>query len=518
LFLSLYTALFTIVIILVFVLQDLRHKNLDDERTVATVSKMLAYSMRLPLYSNNHEELQNIATQAIQTFHISKIQILHPDGSVYLEVPPKPIPRIMASNRMPIVLTQTLDPIAAISGDNPPEQLLGFVVASTLGVDRMRELYLAMSYLTFAGVTIWLIGTYFGYQIMRRLTKSFDNLIVAIDDIERGKSETIEIKLQDEAEYIASSINRLSLTLHERERQNKILQHKLVKQMERRAKNAEQTMQAKLAHSDKMASLGMLVGCMGHEINNPNALIRLQVENIKSIVTDAKPILQEFAAEEGTFFLGGMPYPEASNVMFDCIDNIYNQTVRIEQVITELRNYTTADSNNKQMISLDSVLLGTMILIDPEIRRFNGQFENKVASGNRRTEKQNIKCSVIERRAKIFANQYSLQQVIVNLVLNAIRATKDMGDKARISINIVSHNYTVELIVADNGIGIHPDEIPKLCDPYFSKHMESGGTGLGLFIANQIISDHNATMVFKSELGKGTTVHLKFPAERVKNT
>jgi signal transduction histidine kinase len=267
-----------------------------------------------------------------------------------------------------------------------------------------------------------------------------------------------------------------------------------------------------------MASLGILVGCMGHEINNPNAMIRLQIENIKNISNDAKMLLDESSKEEGPFYLGGMPYPKASAVLFDSIEDVYHQTVRIEQVVSELRSYATADSKRKKMISLDSVILGTMVLLSPEIRRFTGTFENKIVSANRRDNKSAIAYSNDERRSKIHANQYSLQQVLVNLLLNAIRATKDRGREARISLNIVSHSDTVELIVEDNGIGIHSDEISKLCDPYFSKNIDSGGTGLGLFIANQIISDHNATMVFRSELGVGTAVHLKFPAERLRNT
>jgi signal transduction histidine kinase len=83
-----------------------------------------------------------------------------------------------------------------------------------------------------------------------------------------------------------------------------------------------------------------------------------------------------------------------------------------------------------------------------------------------------------------------------------------------VHIEILSHQDTVELIISDNGEGIHPDDLDKLCDPYFSRNLDKGGTGLGLFIANQIIIDHNAAMEFKSEIGTGTSVHLTFPAIR----
>jgi signal transduction histidine kinase len=411
-------------------------------------------------------------------------------------------------------MNQDLDPESSISGAVLPDQQLGIVIASTLGVDRMRELHLGMISISVAGIISWLLSTYLGYVIMRKLTKSFDNLISAIEDIEHGKTETIELELQDEARYIGNSINRLSRTLHERERQNISLQQELTYKMKQRAETAEQIMQAKLIHADKMASLGMLVGCMGHEINNPNAMIRLQVEYIKKIALDAQPLLRSFAQEEGNFFMGGMPFDSAEKMLFESIEGIHSQTFRIERVISELRNFATANPMEKKLIGLDRAVFGTMVLLNPELKRYEGKVLNMIDSGNKRVELPGKIYSGEERRAKIFANQYSLQQVIVNLLLNAIRASVPRKQEGRVSIEIVSYPDTVELVISDNGVGIHPDDLDKLCDPYFSRNLESGGTGLGLFIANQIIEDHDASMEFKSDLGTGTSVHLKFPAIR----
>jgi signal transduction histidine kinase len=168
----------------------------------------------------------------------------------------------------------------------------------------------------------------------------------------------------------------------------------------------------------------------------------------------------------------------------------------------------------KKLIGLDRAIFGTMVLLNPELKRYEGKVLNMIDSGNKRVELPGKIYSGEERRAKIFANQYSLQQVIVNLLLNAIRASVPRKQEGRVSIEIVSHPDTVELVISDNGVGIHPDDLDKLCDPYFSRNLESGGTGLGLFIANQIIEDHDASMEFKSDLGTGTSVHLKFPAIR----
>jgi polar amino acid transport system substrate-binding protein len=72
------------------------------------------------------------------------------------------------------------------------------------------------------------------------------------------------------------------------------------------------------------------------------------------------------------------------------------------------------------------------------------------------------------------------------------------------------HNE-ITISVTDNGAGIAEEDLPHLCDPFFSRYLNHGGTGLGLFISKGILDDHNGTMEFVSELGTGTTVLLRFP-------
>jgi signal transduction histidine kinase len=509
-----YTATITIFFVAIFAYQALHHKKMDDDRTVSAVSKMLAQSMRMSFFSGNKKELQLIAEQTIETFHISKVQVLRPDGALFLEVPSTPITEKMASSRSPITINQDLDPTSAISGAILPDQQIGIVVASTLGSDRKKELNLTIIIISVTGCILWLFSTYSGYLIMRKLTQSFDNLIEAIGDIEQGKDETIEIDLHEDASFIANSINRLSKTLHERERQNLSLQQEITYQMKQRAETAEQIMQAKLIQADKMATLGLLVGSMGHEINNPNAMIRLQIEYINKFTIDAQPLLRAFAQEEGNFYLAGMPFKEAEIHLLDSIKGIHDQTFRIERVISELRNYASADPKKRDFIGLDRVVTGTMVLLKPELRRYEGKIVNKIDSQKTRSNQPDTSYTGSDRRSKVFANQYAIQQVMVNLLLNAIRGSAFRGQEGRVHIEIYSRPDTVEIIIADNGEGIHPDDLPKLCDPYFSRNQDKGGTGLGLFIANQIIEDHNASMVFQSDLGIGTSVHLTFPAIR----
>jgi len=507
---SIFMAIFTIAIVTTFYIQDLRHKDLDDQRTVTMISQMLSQSMLLPLYSGQEGEVKNLALQAIKKFNISRVQVMRPDGSTYLDISQAANTQKLTSSKAPITVTQTLDPIASISGEVRPEEQLGYVIASTAGSDRQEELRNSLIKLSVNGLLLWIVTSYLGYLIMRQLTKSYDKLVDAIGLIEQGKTEKIEVDLQDEAKYIASSINRLSLTLHERERQNISLEQKLSQQMEERAKNAEEVLRVKLMHVDKLAMLGTLVSCMGHEINNPNAVIRLQNEVIKKIACDIRPILDDASKEEGNYYIGGMPYKEATEVLFDNIEGIHQQTNNIERVVSELRNFITADSKEKTSIGIDRVILGTLVLINPELKRYSGKIVSKMRDGNKRAEKIQKTYVGVERRSKIHANQYSLQQVLLNLLHNSIRATKNKGPDGQVEIDILSHSDKLEVIVSDNGEGIHPEDLPKVCDPYYSRNLGNGGTGLGLYIAKQIMNDHNATMKFVSQLGVGTSVHLLF--------
>ena len=112
----------------------------------------------------------------------------------------------------------------------------------------------------------------------------------------------------------------------------------------------------------------------------------------------------------------------------------------------------------------------------------------------------------------IVADRYSIQEVIDNLIDNAIKYNKENGE-VNVSIEDDGSNYTI--IIADTGIGVPKNAIPYLFTKFYRVHggLESGstGTGLGLYLAKQIIESHRGTVSVESEINKGTTFTITLP-------
>jgi len=113
----------------------------------------------------------------------------------------------------------------------------------------------------------------------------------------------------------------------------------------------------------------------------------------------------------------------------------------------------------------------------------------------------------------ISADGFRLRQVVDNLVSNAIKYTPGGGD---VRVIAALDEGMVSLTVADSGIGVHEDELPKLLSPYFrtkAAREKASGTGLGLGITSEIVAAHNGTLTIESEAGVGTTVTVMLPSE-----
>ena len=113
---------------------------------------------------------------------------------------------------------------------------------------------------------------------------------------------------------------------------------------------------------------------------------------------------------------------------------------------------------------------------------------------------------------KIVGNKFSIEEVIVNVLLNAIKYTPEKGS---VEISAVDKGDCVQIEVKDTGIGIPADEIPRVFDEFFrgakARKTERDGTGLGLSIAKQIVERHNGSVWVESTLGEGSTFKLTLP-------
>ncbi len=120
-----------------------------------------------------------------------------------------------------------------------------------------------------------------------------------------------------------------------------------------------------------------------------------------------------------------------------------------------------------------------------------------------------------EKLPKIQGNFQQLEQVLINIILNALQSLPTRNASIKISAFFnPDKNGSILIIVEDKGSGIDPQHMEKITEPFFTTRSEEGGTGLGLSISFDIIRSHQGTMQFKSVAGQGTIVTISLPLKR----
>jgi polar amino acid transport system substrate-binding protein len=254
--------------------------------------------------------------------------------------------------------------------------------------------------------------------------------------------------------------------------------------------------QDKLIQADKMASLGILVAGVAHEINNPNGLILLNMPILKEVYRDAEEVLEEQFQHRGDFTLGGLPYSRMRDEVPHLLDEMQEGANRIKRIVEELKDFARQDTTAAvENVDLNLVVQTAVRLVDSSLRASTRRFVTQYAA----------------TLPPILGNAQRIEQVVVNLLLNACQALSDREHGIFLSTthNLAAETVTVTLV--DEGIGIAPEHLARLTDPFFTTKRESGGTGLGLSVSSTIVKEHNGLLTFESVPGAGTTVTLTLP-------
>ncbi len=254
---------------------------------------------------------------------------------------------------------------------------------------------------------------------------------------------------------------------------------------------------AQLIHANRMASLGTIVSGVAHEVNNPNNLIMFNAPMILSAWKDTVPILDGFLRENGDFTLGGLPYSEMREVIPKLAKGISDASLRIKAIVNDLKDFARQDSHEHQApVRVNDVVRMAVSILNHEILRATHRFE--VVYG--------------EDIPQVTGSARQMEQVVVNLLNNALQSLRSSRQGITVSTRRVPETGEVEVIVADEGVGMSPEVLERTKEPFFSTRQESGGLGLGLSICRSIVKGHRGTLTFESEVGKGTRTTLRLPA------
>lgn len=251
-----------------------------------------------------------------------------------------------------------------------------------------------------------------------------------------------------------------------------------------------------LIQANKMTALGTLVAGVAHEINNPNNLIAMNTDLLSTLWQDMKPILDRQAHTQVDFTLGGIQYAEISHEIPELLLDMRASTRRIEKIIKDLHAFAQPQRNPiHRAVVLNEAAQSAVRLLASIIAKKTAHFTLQLDP----------------RLPAIQGDLQRLEQVIVNLLLNALEALSDPSGKVTLSTYFVTGKQQVALRVKDTGMGIEPEYIDRLCEPFFSKKIDQGGTGLGLAITHTLVKEHRGELLFASTLGEGSEVTVLFP-------
>jgi len=261
--------------------------------------------------------------------------------------------------------------------------------------------------------------------------------------------------------------------------------------------------QQQLVQADKLAALGVLVSGVAHEINNPTGLILLDVPILRRAHADTARILEERFAAQGDFNLGGLPYSEMRGEIPRILDEMQDGAKRIKRIVNDLKDFARRDDlADKVLLELNEVVQTALRLVEPTIRKATNR----------------LRVDYGDDLPPVWGNAQRIEQVVVNLIINACQALPDMESGISITTRFNRTTASVLLTVRDEGVGILPEDLPRLTDPFFTTKRDSGGTGLGLSVSTGIVKEHGGQLQFDSTPGAGTTVTLALPAAREETT
>ncbi len=256
------------------------------------------------------------------------------------------------------------------------------------------------------------------------------------------------------------------------------------------------TLEAKAIRSARLASLGVLAAGVAHEINNPNNSIQFNASVLARVFEDTLPIIEGHRKENGDFVLGGMPVNKALEAVPRMLSGIRSGSLRIQRIVGNLKHMSRHDKGElSREVDVLEVLQAAVSILRNQIDKHTDRFV----------------LDLPDSLPLVKGNEQQLEQVFINIILNALQALSDRTQMVRVTAVVGDTQNNVLVSVADEGCGIPQEKVRKVTEPFFTTKDETGGTGLGMSISDNIVRRHEGTLEIASELGVGTEVTVKLP-------
>ena len=311
-----------------------------------------------------------------------------------------------------------------------------------------------MRNLILVSLALLLSAAMLGVWLSRGITRNLERLTATAREVGQGRFDVkVDVESRDEIGTLASSFNEMAGELNAREK-------------------ALLSAQAQLIQSEKLAAFGQLGAGIAHEVKNPLAGILGYVQLSLRKVEPESPL-------HGNLKI------------------IEKETKRCKTIIDNLLKFTRQEKMDRMPVDVNEVIKDTSALVDHQLGMHQVRLEKSLAEG----------------LPPILGNANQLQQVLLNLVLNAEQAMEGKPGVVRLETERMDGGW-VEVRVRDTGPGIPKEIQSRLFDPFFTTKPAGKGTGLGLSVSYGIVRDHEGEIRVESEPGEGALFRIRFPALR----
>ena len=358
-----------------------------------------------------------------------------------------------------------------------PDRVWTLLVSHSADTIRPAIRHVTISLLVLVGIVVAVSAT-LGILVAHYLARPVEILRQATRSLAAGQlSERVRITTGDEIEGLANDFNTMAEQLSQAQERLAAWNQELEREV------AQQTarlhgLQRGFARADKLASIGQMTAGVMHEVGNPLAAMKTQIQ---------------VAEEEGGLC-------EACEGL---LSDLLNEVNRLAKFLHSFSRLARTPAPDLQIVSLAEIVEGVVTLISPEL------------------ERRGIDLHVYEgpEAARILGDPDRMRHLLINLVLNAADASEGGGDvEVRLKVEDgdpaeVGSTRRVVVEVVDQGVGMPPEVASRIWDPFFTT--KEKGTGLGLPICREIIRDHGGDVEVESRPGSGTVISVSLPLEEL---
>ncbi|MDA3893375.1 MAG: ATP-binding protein [Salinivirgaceae bacterium] len=311
----------------------------------------------------------------------------------------------------------------------------------------------------------------------RKIKMPLHSIIVASEAVANGdKTTRLEItpNLLDDMRLVSEAFNNMLDNLHSANTELKNWSQQLEYKVQKKSEKLVE-IQKELIHIERIASLGKLSSSVAHEINNPLSGVLTYTKLVYKLLDklDIEPVSKES--------------------MLKYLKVIETETKRCGDIVKSLLDFSRKDTENFEKGQLHKILKNAYDLMSHQLKISNINFYTDFLAEN----------DIISCR------ENQIKQACIAILVNASEAVSENGEIMIRTSN--PDNDHIKFEISDNGVGIDPEDIPHIFEPFFSAKQKVSGVGLGLAIVHGIIQNHKGKIEIDSEIGEHTTISIILP-------